>query len=156
MAQQRAWRRIPLSGPWLALLISLGLRWADPTLIAHARLRIFDAFQTLAPRPYQPVPVRIIDIDDETLRRYGQWPWPRTLVARLLDELVRRGAGPIALDIIFAEPDRTSPALILPLWPSSPELDALRAQVATLPDHDQLLAQHMRSGRIVTAFSLTA
>ena len=158
MAQRRVWWRVPLtlSGPGLALFMSLALRWADPPPIAQARLRIFDVFQTLAPRAYQPAPVRIIDLDDETLRRYGQWPWPRTLVARLLEELTRRGAEAVAFDIIFAEPDRTSPAHVLPLWPSTPALDALRAQAASLPDHDQQLAQRMRNGHVVSAFSLTA
>ena len=65
----------------------------------------------LAPRPYQPAPVRIVDIDEASLARLGQWPWPRVKVAKLISELRELGASAIASDFIFAEPDRTSPAV---------------------------------------------
>ena len=72
-------------------------------------LMVFDAYQRAAPRAYQDVGVRVIDIDDETIRRYGQWPWPRTDIARLTDELGKAGAAVIAYDSGFSEADRTSP-----------------------------------------------
>ena len=40
-------------------------------------LRLFDSYQRAAPRDYEPTPVRVVDIDEETIRRMGQWPWPR-------------------------------------------------------------------------------
>ena len=56
-------------------------------------------------QPYWQSPIVVVDIDDESLRRYGQWPWPRNLVA----ELVNRTYYSLAtgFDIVFAEPDRT-------------------------------------------------
>jgi CHASE2 domain-containing sensor protein len=52
----------------------------------------------------------IIDIDEDSLSSYGQWPWPRTRIAELVTRLTELGALAIAFDIIFAEPDRLSPA----------------------------------------------
>ena len=55
---------------------------------------VFDNYQRLSPRIYDPAsPVRIIDIDDESLKRYGrQWPWPRTELAAFVDFLKEHGA----------------------------------------------------------------
>jgi adenylate cyclase len=59
----------------LALIIVV--RIADPTPIVRLRLLGFDTFQTLSPRTYNPdLPVRIVDIDDQSLTKIGQWPWP--------------------------------------------------------------------------------
>ncbi|MCX5794907.1 MAG: adenylate/guanylate cyclase domain-containing protein [Elusimicrobia bacterium] len=138
-----------------ALLLGLlfvrvsGLSW-----VALAQLRTFDGFQKLKPRAYEEVPVRVIDIDDESLKRLGQWPWPRTLVARLVRRLDGLGAAVIAFDAVFSEPDRTSPARVIDLWPRTAETDALRRRVLQLPDHDRVLAQAISKANVVTGFSL--
>ena len=54
----------------------------------------------------------IVDIDERSLAEIGQWPWPRTTVARLVDRLSQMGAVVIGFDIVFSEPDRMSPGLI--------------------------------------------
>jgi CHASE2 domain-containing sensor protein len=54
-------------------------------------------------------------IDDGSLNKIGQWPWSRTVSAQLVDRLREAGAAVVAFDIDFAEPDRTSPKLLLPL-----------------------------------------
>jgi adenylate cyclase len=50
----------------------------------------------------------IVDLDEKTLSRFGQWPWPRYRVALLLEKLKASGASAIALDMVFADTDRTS------------------------------------------------
>ncbi len=147
------WRRIIV--PVVLLGIGIGFRAADPGIVEALRLMVFDTFQRIEPRTYQDVPVRIIDIDDGSLERLGQWPWPRTLVARLVTRLTELGVAAIVFDIVFAEPDRTSPERVLPLWPDTPLVEALRENIATLPDHDQILAAAMRRANVVTAFVLT-
>src|SRR5712671_1396933 len=67
---------------------------------------VFDWYQRLDPREWSPQsPVRIVSIDDESLARIGQWPWPRTTVAALVARLGQLGAAVVAVDIVFAEPD---------------------------------------------------
>ena len=78
-------------GRALALII-LGLlvlvRVYDPGGFLKAiALRGFDREQLVAPRAYQPLSVRIVAIDEKSLSRYGQWPWPRTLVAKLVHRI---------------------------------------------------------------------
>src|SRR5262245_63196533 len=69
----------------LAALISL--RLSDPAPLEELRLRSFDLFQTIQPRNDRFRPVTIVDIDEASLSTYGQWPWPRTLIAELLNRL---------------------------------------------------------------------
>src|SRR5690349_9254636 len=92
------------------------LKAFEPPFIVTFENQTFDLYQRIKPRVYAPVPVRIVDIDDASLSRLGQWPWPRTLVASLVDKLKANGAAAIAFDIVFAEPDRTSPKQMLALW----------------------------------------
>ena len=68
---------------------------------------VFDQYQRWKPRPYAfDQPVRIVAIDDESLKRLGQWPWPRERLAELVETLKRAGAAAIAFDFLFAEKDR--------------------------------------------------
>jgi adenylate cyclase len=88
----------------LAAIVARGDR-PDPVSAS-----LFDAWHRLAPRPYDPdAPVRVIAIDGESLRRFGQWPWPRSYFVELIDRLEALGAAAIAFDVLFAEPDRASP-----------------------------------------------
>ena len=117
------------------------LRAADPPALEALRLLFFDELQRLAPRPWNDPGVRIVDIDDESLAKIGQWPWPRTVVAALTGRLAERGAAAVAFDIVFAEPDRTSPKAVLPLWAEAAERPELRALADELPDHDRIFAE---------------
>ena len=95
----------------LLLFALVPLRIADPRPIEEVRLRTFDLFQVLRPREQTVRPVVIVDIDEASLKEIGQWPWPRTVVADLVTRLREAGAVAIGFDIIFAEPDRMSPAV---------------------------------------------
>ena len=61
----------------IALIGALTVRWMDPDGLKIARFLVFDQYQQILPREYEPAPVRVIAIDEESLQRYGQWPWPR-------------------------------------------------------------------------------
>src|SRR6185436_10725923 len=95
-----------------ALLFALlFLRFTDPRPLEDLRLRAFDIFQVVSPRVATERPAVIVDIDEASLRKLGQWPWPRTRVADLIARLTDLGAAAIAFDVVFSEPDRLSPAL---------------------------------------------
>ena len=135
--------------PLLSILAGAVLFLLDPVPLQILRNAAFDQFQRWQPRSYQDVPVRIIDIDEESLRRLGQWPWPRTRVAELLSRLQEAGAASIAFDLVFAEADRSSPKAMLDVALLSPEV---RRQIALLPDHDAVLASALARGRTVLGF----
>src|SRR5580700_2464091 len=94
----------------LALLIGLAaLRIADPAPIEELRVRVFDTYQRIDPRVKTARPVTIVDIDEKSLAKLGQWPWPRTHIADMIINLTKLGAVVIAFDVVFAEPDRLNP-----------------------------------------------
>src|SRR5690606_20214657 len=59
--------------------------------------------------------VVIVDIDEASLQRKGQFPWPRTVLAELIETLAAMEPKSIVFDMVFAEEDRTSPANIAAL-----------------------------------------
>jgi adenylate cyclase len=151
----RLWRRFGPILPGLlvlAALVALGL--ADPAPVAALRLQSFDLFQRLAPRAYDAgAPVRVVAIDDESLRRLGQWPWPRDRLARLVDRLAQAGAAAVVLDLVLAEPDRTAPARIGELLAGRADPAVLAALTRDLPDPDRDLAAALGRVPSVVAFA---
>ncbi|GAB3190915.1 CHASE2 domain-containing protein [Hydrogenophaga aquatica] len=142
----------------MAALLALGsvglgllLLLLDPLLLQTLRHQGFDQYQRWQPRPYAEAPVRIIDIDEASLERLGQWPWPRTRIAELVQRVGEAGAAALAFDVVFAEPDRTSPRTVSALWPLPP---AARDALAALPDHDEVLAAALRENDVVLGFAV--
>jgi adenylate cyclase len=140
---------------WLVPLVALGLcillRIYDPGPIEGVRLRVFDELQRIFPATWEDRGVRVVDIDERSLGIVGQWPWPRTTVAALLDRLTEGGAAAVAFDVVFGEPDRTSPSQVLQIWGNLPEIS--RAAGA-LPDHDAVFAQSLARSRGVLGVPL--
>ncbi|OSQ34453.1 guanylate cyclase [Thalassospira sp. MCCC 1A01428] len=142
--------------PLLVLITCVVLRWQDVPLVGQLRMNVFDTYQRIEPRQYQDVGVRIVDIDDKSLAELGQWPWPRTRLAELVYRLRMAGATVVGFDVIFAEPDRTSPSRVIGDWPQDDNTAKIRELATGLPDHDALFAQFIGGvGQIVTATQLT-
>lgn len=142
------------AAPFLVLLLTLALRFLLAEYLEDFSLKVFDRFQRWQPRVYEDAGVAFVDIDDATLAKLGQWPWPRTLVAQMVERLGNAGAAAITFDIVFAEADRTSPGNILKLWPESAETAELAPKLAALPDHDAALAEIIAKYPVVTGFIL--
>jgi adenylate cyclase len=91
----------------LALIAALVLlRLGDPQPVAAIRDIGFDALQRAQPRPAAESAVRVVDIDETSLQQFGQWPWPRSLLATLTTRLGELGVAAIGFDVLFAEADR--------------------------------------------------
>jgi adenylate cyclase len=131
----------------LLLLALVPLRVLDPPPLEELRLRTFDLFQALRPREQTMRPVAIVDIDEASLKEIGQWPWPRTVVADLITRLKEQGAVVIGFDIIFAEPDRMSPAVAAESFRGLD--DETRAKLGSLPSNDDVLADAIKHARVV-------
>ncbi|MBA1273099.1 adenylate/guanylate cyclase domain-containing protein [Pseudomonas azotifigens] len=124
-------------------------------MVQTLRNGLFDQYQRWQPRsaPTGSPSIQIVDIDDASLARLGQWPWPRTRMAELLDRLREAGAAVVVFDVLFAEPDRTSPSRIA-TQPGIPE--TLSRQLAQLDDHDHQLATALTQQPTVLGFAATA
>ena len=131
----------------VVLVAMIALRVWDPPPVEAVRVRTFDFYQLMKPRQITARPVVIVDIDDESLKALGQWPWPRTMVADLVTRLTGMGAAAIGFDIVFAEPDRLSPAAAAQSLRGLDE--ATREKLASLPDNDGVLAEAIGKSRVI-------
>jgi adenylate cyclase len=132
---------------------ALIVRYVDPFFVSALRLIAFDYYQRLAPGTYDPkLPVRVVDIDAASLAKVGQWPWPRTTVAKLLDTLTDQGAVAVVFDILFAEPDQTSLEQVVKRLPKR-EAQQLSA-IAHGPTNDQVFAAALKKSPSVLPIAL--
>jgi len=130
------------------LLVALAaLRIADVPALEELRLRSFDAYQVIEPRRKTAKPVVIVDIDEKSIQKYGQFPWPRTLLAELVTKLRQMGAVVTAFDVVFPEPDRLNPDLAANSFAGLD--DETRTRLRALPSNDQVFADAIRKSRVV-------
>src|SRR5262245_58839455 len=97
--------RAVVTGLLPILAIALLSVWR-PAGLASLEYAVYDAALRMIPTVPPSGRVMIVDVDERSLSTVGQWPWPRDLIGRLVSELRTRGAAAVAVDIIFAEPDR--------------------------------------------------
>src|SRR5436190_2599791 len=100
-----------------------------PAFLARLDAAVFDTLARWTPARAPGDRVVIVDIDERSLSTIGQWPWQRDLVGRLIARLRELGASTVALDIIFAEPDRFATG-------------------------DDALAATLREGRVVMGYAM--
>ena len=94
-------------------------------------------------------PVTIVEIDERALAEHGQWPWPRSRLAALIDRISAADPAAIGLDLLFPEPDRYSPAALAGLLPQLP--DDVSRRLRGLPGNDELFARSLRGRPTVLA-----
>src|SRR5262249_31367944 len=129
------------------LIIFAAVRIWDPPPVQELRVRTFDMFQLIDPRAKAARPVTIIDIDDKSLSKLGQWPWSRTVMADMIINLGNLGAVAIGLDVVFAEPDRLNPDIVASQMRYLDELT--RNKLRELPTNDQIFAEAIKRSRVV-------
>ena len=97
-----------LTSPWTALLtlvLVVGVRVADPTFVESVRLRYFDTLITAKEPTFNNIVT--VNIDEDSLNKYGQWPLPRAEYSKIVRDLYQRGAGLVVLNVLMSEQDRT-------------------------------------------------
>lgn len=114
---------------------------------AQLRAFVFDTYQEIAPRPRNSAPAIIVDIDEASLQQYGQWPWPRSLLARLVTRIASMQPAAIGLDLLMPEPDGASPCTAAGYIPAiTPDLVT---KLCELPSNDALFAAALKEARAV-------
>ena len=147
--RQRAGQRLSFL---FVAVFGTALRWTDG-VIPPLRSYVFDAYQTLMPRNVVSLPVTIVEIDQKSLVALGQWPWPRTELARLIDRINLQKPAALGINILMPEADAQSPEqLVDRLHIQNP---ALAAALRALPMSDAVLARSLQRGPSVLAIAAT-
>lgn len=124
-----------------------------PTFLIYLDYRIYDTFlKTTHSRRTSGRPV-VVDVDEASLKQFGQWPWPRYRIGLLLEKIRALGASSVGVDIILAEPDRTSLGFLRNeiLRDLSIDIES-RISSAELLDNDVALAKVLAQGPFVTGY----
>ena len=126
----------------LALLTWLKAPWAERLQSAW-----FDAHQAMAPRQVGTLPVTVVAIDQKSLLALGQWPWPRTRLARLVEIVNQAGPAAIGLDVLMPEPDALSPETLIAQ--ALPQDSTVAAALRSLQTNDAVLAAALAAAPVV-------
>ena len=97
-----------LLSPWFALLtlaLLIGVRAFDPSFVQSVRLRYFDTLITSKPQTISKQ-VHVVNIDDKSIERLGQFPFPRSQYANIIEDLYQRNAGLVVFNIFMPDNDR--------------------------------------------------
>jgi adenylate cyclase len=135
----------------MALLLPIRI-W-DPRPVEELRLRSFDLYQNIKPPASAVSLVVIVDIDENSVSALGQWPWPRTVLVDLLTRIYEMQAVAVGFDVVFPEPDRTSPGEAVKHFRNIDQ--GMRELLAHLPSNDDLFAQAIGEGKVVLGQSVT-
>ena len=145
-----------LSAYIIAAIVILPWSIIQPRALNDLRNIAFDTYQRLDPRKFtEESPIRIIGIDEQSLKAYGQWPWPRYRLAELTHKLREYGASAIVFDFIFAEPARENITEFLKNFPNIKIRHDLEQKISLLPNADKLLADEFTQAPIVLGVALT-
>jgi adenylate cyclase len=143
----RSWTgRIRLAGAALLAVLALLVGLKGPG-VERLQSAWFDTHQTLWPRQVATLPVTVIAIDQQSLIEFGQWPWPRNLLARLVRIVQRAEPAAIGINIVMPEADALSPERLL----AQAQLDdrTLAEALRALPTHDAQLARALSTAPAV-------
>ena len=115
-----------------------------PPLLERLHNAAYDILLRSIPTRQPGGRVVIVDVDEQSLSTVGQWPWRRDRIGELIARLRGLGAATVALDMVFAEPDRYGdPA------------DAVQHSEAGAPaTSDETLAAMLRGGRVVLGHAM--
>jgi len=136
---------------WVALVLLAGfmaVRVWDPGPLQTVRVKTFDFYQQIKPREILPEsPVVIIDLDEESLREVGQWPWPRNQVAQMVANAFNLGTAVLGFDVIFAEPDRMNGSNVVNSLVGLD--DATKEKLKKLPSNDAVFGNIIKQAKRV-------
>ena len=137
-----------LTSIWMVIIVAavlLGVRIDNGDTVKTLRYKTWDYFQQIHPRETISDSVTVVNITEQDLKRYGQWPWPRHVMAMLHARIADAGAVLVNYNILFAEPDRMGGVEYLKSMPMTNELREQLGQV--LLDTDAVFATVLRESK---------
>jgi adenylate cyclase len=137
----------------IVAIVLLGVRVNNNDTVKTLRYKTWDYFQTIHSRQDVSDLITIVDIGEKDIAKYGQWPWPRHIMAMLHAKLGDAGAVVINYNILFAEPDRMGSTQYLNSFPMSDETRELLQK--KLVDTDKVFAMVIKeSGNTILMMSV--
>ncbi len=133
---------------FVLLIILIALKIANPSFIKSISYISFDLYQKVFPLEKRDSNVVIIDIDEKSLSKFGQFPWSRSVFAKIIEKVSVANPKAIGLDIFFTEKDKQSPEEVIKAYNLIPT-DV--AQLQNIKGHDEVFRESLEKSKSVIA-----
>ena len=133
---------------FILLILLITIKIINPPFIKSISNLSFDLYQKAFTLEKKDTDVIIIDIDEDSLGKFGQFPWSRSVFAKILDQLNTSNPKAIGFDIFFAEKDKQSPEEIIKSYNLIPS-DMIDLQ--KLKSHDEVFAEKLKESKSIIA-----
>jgi len=133
---------------FILLILLITIKIINPPFIKSISNLSFDLYQKAFTLEKKDTDVIIIDIDEDSLGKFGQFPWSRSVFAKILDQLNTSNPKAIGFDIFFAEKDKQSPEEIIKSYNLIPS-DMINLQ--KLKSHDEVFAEKLKESKSIIA-----
>ena len=143
-----------LTSIWIVLItvmVGVGLRVYNVEPLKILRLKTFDYYQKIQPRTVTSNHFVVVEITEQDLKQYGQWPWNRNLIAQIHQRIINQKANTVQYNILFSEADRLNASSFVETQPLT---DDVKEKLLLIPDNDQVLAQFFNVGDAVLMYSV--
>ena len=130
------------------LIFLISIKIANPSFVKSISFLSFDLYQKIFPLNKIETDVVIIDIDEKSLGKFGQFPWSRSVFAKILENVNKTNPKAIGFDVFFTEKDKQSPDEFLKAYNLIPT-DV--GEIQNLKGHDQLFKEKLENSKSVTA-----
>ena len=132
----------------IVLILLITLKIINPSFIKSISFLSFDLYQKVFSEQKKNSEVVIIDIDEASLGKFGQFPWSRSVFAKILDQLNLSNPKAIGFDIFFTEKDKQSPDEIMKSYGLIPS-DV--AELQKLKSHDEVFSSKLKESKSIIA-----
>ncbi|MDC2985821.1 CHASE2 domain-containing protein [Candidatus Pelagibacter sp.] len=131
----------------IVLTLLIFLKILNPAFIKSVSYLSFDLYQKIFAEEKESEVV-IIDIDEQSLGKFGQFPWNRKVFAKILDQLNIHNPKAIGFDIFFTEKDKQSPEAIIKSYGLIPS-DV--ADIQNLESPDDIFSEKLKESKSIIA-----
>jgi PAS domain S-box-containing protein len=136
-------------GVLITVIMAVIYIW-QPTFLVFLNHKTYDTLLRFVGQPEPSGQVVIVDVDEHSVSRYGQWPWPHYRLARLFKAISDLGASAVAVDFLLSEPDRTSLSVIKKEMARELGVNIkLKGIKSAHQDNDRLLAEALKDGPFI-------
>ena len=133
---------------FLILILLISLKIVNPSFVKSISFLSFDLYQKIFTLDKKESEVVIIDIDEASLGKFGQFPWSRSVFAKILENVNQFEPKAIGFDIFFTEKDKQSPEEIIKSYNLIPT-DV--SELQEIKGHDEIFGEELKKTKSVTA-----
>ncbi len=133
---------------FVLLVFLIALKVINPSFIKSISYLSFDLYQKVFPLEKRETDVIIIDIDEKSLGKFGQFPWSRSVFAKIIENVSASNPKAIGFDIFFSEKDKQSPEEIIKAYSLIPT-DV--SELQNIKGHDEIFREQLEKSKSVIA-----